>query len=249
MPPDAEARLIAIARSVFRESGIPKAALALWWPRFLRAATWFVGVERERRAGIKQSFVEIAGGAHSKVPPAISRCAAAPTGSTFWPPAAAPSSITRPESRRRKKQVRVLLAPQLPLEGAILAEGGFEAIGKLAPSELLYIRFGGGDEPGEVRDVSDVIALVRKGRAATHRPHCVFRRRGHALSAAHQTVPRRCCRATTIISRACANGRSRDGSRRNERCVARPAPPPIPHARPGCRPMPARARLIRSPIA
>ena len=62
-----------------------------------------------------------------------------------------------------KKQVRVLLAPQLPLEGAILAEGGFAEIGKLAPSELLYIRFGGGDEPGEVRDVSDdTIALVDK---------------------------------------------------------------------------------------
>ena len=59
--------------------------------------------------------------------------------------------------------MRVLLAPQLPLEGAILAEGGFAEIGKLAPTELLYIRFGGGDEPGEVRDVSDdTIALVQK---------------------------------------------------------------------------------------
>jgi ATP-dependent helicase/nuclease subunit B len=162
-PADAEARLIAIARSVFRESGIPKAALALWWPRFRRAATWFVGNERERRAGIKQSFVEIEGRRTFKGPAAdfTLRCRA----DRIDILASGGGSIVDYKTGEppTKKQVRVLLAPQLPLEGAILAEGGFEAIGKLAPSELLYIRFGGGDEPGEVRDVSDnVIALVEK---------------------------------------------------------------------------------------
>ena len=39
----------------------------------------------------------------------------------------------------------------------------FYTIGKLVPAALLYIRFGGGDEPGEVRDVSDnVPALVEQ---------------------------------------------------------------------------------------
>jgi len=160
---DAEARLIAIARSVFRDTGIPKAALALWWPRFLRAANWFVGIERERRANIRQSFVEIGGRRIFKGPAGdfTLRCRAdridilgSGGGSIVDYKTGEPPT---------KKQVRILLAPQLPLEGAILAEGGFEAIGKLAPSELLYIRFGGGDEPGDVCDVSDdVIALVEK---------------------------------------------------------------------------------------
>jgi ATP-dependent helicase/nuclease subunit B len=163
MPADAEARLIAIARTVFRESGVPKAALALWWPRFQRAATWFVGIESARRANIRQSFVEIAGRRIFKGPAGdfTLRCRAdridiltSGGGSIVDYKTGEPPT---------KKQVHILLAPQLPLEGAILAEGGFTEIGKLAPSELLYIRFGGGDEAGDVRDVSDdVIALVEK---------------------------------------------------------------------------------------
>ncbi|MGD0143448.1 MAG: double-strand break repair protein AddB [Rhizomicrobium sp.] len=163
LPTDAETRLIAIARAVFRETAIPKAALALWWPRFLRAAHWFIGIERARRANIRQSFVEIEGQRTFKGPAGdfTLRCRAdridiltSGGGSIVDYKTGEPPT---------KKQVRILLAPQLPLEGAILAEGGFQEIGKLAPSELLYIRFGGGDDPGDVRDVSDdASALVEK---------------------------------------------------------------------------------------
>jgi ATP-dependent helicase/nuclease subunit B len=56
-----------------------------------------------------------------------------------------------------------LLAPQLPLEGAILAEGGFTETGKLAASELLYIRFSGGADAGELRAVDgDIAALIKE---------------------------------------------------------------------------------------
>jgi ATP-dependent helicase/nuclease subunit B len=62
-----------------------------------------------------------------------------------------------------KKQVRTLLTPQLPLEGAILAEGGFAETGKLAARELLYIRFSGGADAGELRAVDgDIAALIRE---------------------------------------------------------------------------------------
>jgi ATP-dependent helicase/nuclease subunit B len=46
-----------------------------------------------------------------------------------------------------------VFAPQLPLEGAILERGGFEGIGALLPAQLVYIRFSGGDVPGETRIV------------------------------------------------------------------------------------------------
>ncbi len=49
--------------------------------------------------------------------------------------------------------MRELLTPQLPLEAAILAEGGFAGVGKLEAKELTYIRFGGGAKPGEVRPI------------------------------------------------------------------------------------------------
>ena len=163
LPEDAEAHLTAIARTVFRDAAIPKAALALWWPRFQRAARWFVGIERDRRKCIRQTFVEISGRRIFNGPAGdfVLRCRA----DRIDILAAGGGSIVDYKTGEppSKKQVRVLLAPQLPLEGAILAGGGFAEIGKLAASELLYIRFGGGDEPGEVRDVSeDAIALVQK---------------------------------------------------------------------------------------
>jgi ATP-dependent helicase/nuclease subunit B len=61
------------------------------------------------------------------------------------------------------KQVKLLWAPQLPLEGVILREAGFENIGALEPAELLYIKFSGGAQPGDEIDISDDIgALVEK---------------------------------------------------------------------------------------
>ena len=47
------------------------------------------------------------------------------------------------------KQVQSLLNPQLPLEGAILIDGGFEELAALKPEELLYIHFAGKKSPVE----------------------------------------------------------------------------------------------------
>jgi ATP-dependent helicase/nuclease subunit B len=44
-------------------------------------------------------------------------------------------------------------ASQLPLEGAILERGGFEGVAPLTAAQLVYIRFSGGDVPGETHVV------------------------------------------------------------------------------------------------
>lgn len=160
LPDDAELHLLALADRVFAETGIPKAVLALWRPRFARAAHWFIGVERSRRVGTLQSFVELRG----------KRSFAAPAGEFLLRAradridvlAAGGGAIVdyKTGDPPSKKQVEELLAPQLPLEGAILAGGGFEAVGPLAPADLIYIRFGGGAEPGEERHIGDVENLV-----------------------------------------------------------------------------------------
>jgi len=60
-------------------------------------------------------------------------------------------------------QVEAMLSPQLPLEGAILAEGGFPNIAPIAPEDFIYVRFGGGVAPGDYHRVErDASALVRK---------------------------------------------------------------------------------------
>jgi len=153
LPPGAELRLIELADAVFAELGVPKAVLTMWRPRFINAARWFVGVERERRAGIAHSILETRGervfassggdftlyGVADRIDALRAGGAAILDYKTGAPPT--------------DKQVRELLTPQLPLEAAILESGGFKDAPAMKTSELIYIRFAGGAKPGEVRIV------------------------------------------------------------------------------------------------
>ena len=160
-PLDAEAALIDIGREIFQE--IPKATLAVWQPRFEQAARWFVKVEQSRRASVRRSHLEQAGRRMFQVGPRefALRCRAdridalrAGGASIIDYKTGSPPSV---------KQVKYLWAPQLPLEGAILRDAGFEHIGALEPAELLYIKFSGGAQPGDEVEIDDDIgALVEK---------------------------------------------------------------------------------------
>jgi ATP-dependent helicase/nuclease subunit B len=161
VPADALGRLVATAETVFAEMAIPNAALAMWKPRFVRAAAWFLDVERRRRASIDCSYAEISGrrvfggpggdfilrGRADRIDVLKQGGAAIVDYKTGLPPS--------------NKQVEALLAPQLPLEGAILAAGGFSDIGKLDATELIYVRLGGGPVPGEWKPIkADIRALT-----------------------------------------------------------------------------------------
>jgi ATP-dependent helicase/nuclease subunit B len=126
-------------------------ARALWWPRFLRIASWFAGWEAERRLNVRTIGAEIRG--QISIP--------LDDGRTFYLSARA----DRIEHRTDRtfaildyktgqpptgKQVRMGLSPQLTLEAAILREGGFEGIAAGASvSELLYVRLSGNNPPGK----------------------------------------------------------------------------------------------------
>jgi ATP-dependent helicase/nuclease subunit B len=134
LPEDAVEQLVAIADQVFAEAGIPKAALALWRPRFQGAAKGFVELERERRANIVTSHLEVRGqmaigdftltGVADRIDTLKDGSAAILDYKSGTPP-----SI---------KQVTELLSPQLPLEAAMLARDGF-GVGALIAEELIYL--------------------------------------------------------------------------------------------------------------
>jgi ATP-dependent helicase/nuclease subunit B len=159
LPDDAVVQLMARADRVFAELGVPKAALALWRPRFLGAAQWFIDYERARRPGIEKSHLEIRGkrsfgdfeltGVADRIDILKSGGGAILDYKTGRPPSA--------------PQIRELLTPQLPLEAAILAAGGFPGLGKLSAKELIYLRLSGGPDGNDDQIVDDPVALT--GRA------------------------------------------------------------------------------------
>lgn len=165
LPEDAERSLVAIADSVFAEANLPKSAIAMWKPRFINAARWFVEEERLRRARIVKSYLEIEG----------TRAFQTPAGEFVLRGRADRIDVLKNGTAAivdyktgqlpTAKQVRLLLTPQLPLEGLILAQGGFADAGERTASELIYIRFGGGAEPGEVRLTPNVAELIAKAGA------------------------------------------------------------------------------------
>jgi ATP-dependent helicase/nuclease subunit B len=166
LPPDATARLIAIAEAVFAEMAIPQAVLALWRARLPSAARWFVeAFERPRRAAITQSWLERTGQLIFAAP-----------GGAFTLTARADRIDKRTDGTGavidyktgalpQKSWTATFLAPQLPLEGAILAAGGFDGVPRMETGELLYVKLSGGVRPGEPRALEDAAALPAQALA------------------------------------------------------------------------------------
>jgi ATP-dependent helicase/nuclease subunit B len=155
LPPDAAVRLCAIADQVFAAEGTPKAALALWLPRFTRAAEWFVAVEDGRRDDIVNSHTEIAG--RFAVTPDFELYGIADRIDVL---ASGEAAILDYKTGQvpTKKQIESFLAPQLLLEAAMLVAGAFDGLEKMATRDLLYIQVSGGRVPGTLLEVD--VALV-----------------------------------------------------------------------------------------
>jgi ATP-dependent helicase/nuclease subunit B len=165
LPDDAVLQLDQIAADVFAKYRTPKSAQALWRPRFLRAAAWFVQEERARRAGIKQSLTEQKSaewsvtdnftlhGVADRIDLLNAGGAAILDYKTGKPP--------------RPPQIKAFLAPQLLLEAAMLEAGAFEAAGAQTANELLYVWFSGGREAGAIEpvDLSLVAETVARLKA------------------------------------------------------------------------------------
>jgi ATP-dependent helicase/nuclease subunit B len=162
LPENAERELAAIAEEMFAAERIPKATLALWRPRFMSAARWFIGLERARRETIAKSHVEINGhwtftttGGAFRLRGRADRIDETKDGGA----AIVDYKTGKPPSTR---QVETLLSPQLPLEGVMLSTGGFEGAGERTAEELIYIQFSGGRMPGKAQVIPNGAALAAK---------------------------------------------------------------------------------------
>ncbi|MAD36926.1 double-strand break repair protein AddB [Tistrella sp.] len=180
LPEDAVERLLALGRRVTDELRLPPAVLAFWWPRFERIAAWFAGIERARRAHISATLTEIRGelafqapGGRFVLSAIADRIDRLPDGSF----AIIDYKTGAPPSTR---EVQRGLAPQLPLEAAILDRGGFAGVPGATVSELAFWRLSGRRPAGEQRFVlkpgGDARALIDDAAAGLMRLITAFDR-------------------------------------------------------------------------
>jgi ATP-dependent helicase/nuclease subunit B len=144
----AVAALVAAGRQAFAAVADYPEVTALWWPRFLRIAEAFVAREAERPAARKH-HVEMSGGLAIPAPggPFTLNGRADRIDETAdglfivdYKTGGAPSI----------REVASLLAPQLPLEAAMVRRGGFPGVPADEPiAALAYIRLRGLADPVE----------------------------------------------------------------------------------------------------
>lgn len=149
--------LIALADRLFEEAGIPKAALAVWRPRFAGAARGFIAFEQGRRKRVIASHTEKRGvvtlgeftliGVADRIDVLEDGRAAILDYKTGAPPTAT--------------QIKQLLAPQLPLEAAMLERDGF-GIGAFTAEELIYVSLASEKKARESRALPAAADLTEK---------------------------------------------------------------------------------------
>jgi len=139
--PDAEAVFRATVREAFDREAPWPAVNALWTARLMRAARWFLDGEAARRAAGAPAAREVTGGrlldgTAVTVTARADRIDRTPGGYAIYDYKSG-SSPSRSDAASRYLQ--------LPIEAAIAAAGGFEALDAGPVARLEVIRFGGKD--------------------------------------------------------------------------------------------------------
>lgn len=156
LPADAVARLEEIGEEEFAAYNDRPAVRSFWWPRFRAVARWFVIQESQRRAqGIEPLAVEtkgemviVAGGRDHVITARADRIDGRPDGyaividyKTGTPP--------------KKAQMEAGYRPQLPLEGAMIAKGGFKDVAARPIGAIEVWQLKGGQPAGQITAFGD----------------------------------------------------------------------------------------------
>jgi len=152
LPDDPYGELIRIGRAHFAPLDDFPEARAFWWPRFERIARWFAGFEAERREKVAAAHAEIRGVLPIPVRDGIFRLTGRADRIERLTDGGYAILDYKTGSPPTGKQVRIGVAPQLTLEGAMLRHRAFREIApNVSISQLVYVKLKGGEPPGEER--------------------------------------------------------------------------------------------------
>jgi len=163
LPSDAMEQIVRLGDKAFAGAGASAATLALWRPRYIRAAGWFLKYEAARRKLIARSVVEVSGKIQIPAEPPFTLAGRADRIDIF-PDGSAAIIDYKTGRAPTDSQINKLLSPQLPLEAAILLERGFSELQAVRIHELVHVRLAGGNPAGE-ECVADVNAQEKAEEA------------------------------------------------------------------------------------
>ena len=153
LPVDAAAELEHHGRQHFRQIDDYPGLVSFWWPRFRRIAAWMAEKEPGWRVGIERVVAERNGaitfpvaGTDFSLTCRVDRIDLMADGSARivdYKTGGVPST----------REVEVGLAPQLTLQAAILARGGFSDVNPTQTGQVWYVKLSGGNPAGEVKEL------------------------------------------------------------------------------------------------
>ncbi len=171
LPADIAAALVAEADIAMQRLAAHPRVAAFWRPRFARFAHWFAGSEGTRRAGIIRTQSEVSGAIALVAPGGPFRLTARADRIDTLTGGGLVITDYKTGTIPSDGRVTAGLAPQLPLEAAIAADGGFTGIAAGPVTLLRFIAATGGEPPGLDHTVKtdDIKALAAATLAGLQR--------------------------------------------------------------------------------
>lgn len=151
LPASAHDDLIEIGRQAFAPMQNYPAVFAIWWPRFARAAKWFVEEERKRRDRIARIYSEVSGSLEINVNGRTSILTARADRIEVNKDGTIAVLDFKTGTLPTYKEAILGFEPQLLLEAAIAKAGGFQDVDSARLAEVGPIRISGGQPPGEFK--------------------------------------------------------------------------------------------------
>jgi ATP-dependent helicase/nuclease subunit B len=124
--------------------------VSFWWPRFRRIARWMAEQEPDLRHGVARVLAERYGVIDLMIKGEPFRLSCRADRIDLMTDGTARIIDYKTGSVPTTKQVESGLAPQLTLQAAILARGGFQDVRAMETARIAYVHLTGGDPAGEI---------------------------------------------------------------------------------------------------
>ncbi|MEA4836686.1 MAG: double-strand break repair protein AddB [Rhodospirillaceae bacterium] len=137
-------------RKAFATVQLRPGLAALWWPRFVSVARWFVDQETARRPLLSASITETRGSWDIAGPAGPFTLSATADRIDILADGSLAVIDYKTGTVPTAREIEAGFSPQLPIEAAIALKGGFSSIPARPVTELLFWRLKGGMDGGEI---------------------------------------------------------------------------------------------------